>query len=72
LKKKKTQEERRPKCGYLAPSRMGNKIPMEGVADTKFVGKPEGKTIQGSIIYITTKPRLYCICQKGFADQTLI
>jgi hypothetical protein len=26
----------------------------------------------GSIPYTTTKPRHYCICQKGFTDRTLI
>jgi hypothetical protein len=26
--------------------RMGNKIPMEGVTETKFGAEPEGKTIQ--------------------------
>jgi hypothetical protein len=26
--------------------RMGNKIPMEGVTETKFRAEPEGKTIQ--------------------------
>jgi hypothetical protein len=26
---------------------------------------------QGSIPYIVIKPRLYCICQKDFADRTL-
>jgi hypothetical protein len=55
---------------------MGNKIPMEGVTETVFEGEMEGKTIQslshqGFITYATTKPRLYCICQKAFADRTL-
>jgi hypothetical protein len=26
--------------------RVGNKIPLEGVTETKFVAEPEGKTIQ--------------------------
>ena len=26
----------------------------------------------GSILYTTSKPRHYCICQKDFADRTLI
>jgi hypothetical protein len=56
--------------------RMGNKMPMEGVTETKFGAKTEGKTIQqlphlGSFPYTTTKPRHYCIYQKDFADSTL-
>jgi hypothetical protein len=38
-----TQEER-PKCGYFFI--MGNKIPMEGVTETKFRAETEGMTIQ--------------------------
>ena len=56
---------------------MGNKIPMEGVTETKFRAETEGRTIQcvpHLVIhpYTTTKPRHYCICQKYFADQTMI
>jgi hypothetical protein len=56
--------------------RMGNKIPMEGVTETKFGAETEEKTIQrlptwGSIPYTTTKPRHYCLCQKHFAVRTL-
>jgi hypothetical protein len=40
-----TQEEGRPKCGYFL-LRMGNKIPMEGVTETKFRAEKEGRTIQ--------------------------
>jgi hypothetical protein len=47
--------------------RVGNKIPMDGVIETKFGAEMEGRTIQrlshqGSIPYITTKPKHYCIC----------
>jgi hypothetical protein len=47
----------------------GNKLPMEGVTETKFGdGRKEGPfrdcPIQGSIPYTTTKPRHYCIYQK--------
>jgi hypothetical protein len=31
-----TQEEERPKCGHSILLRRGNKIPMEGVTETKF------------------------------------
>jgi hypothetical protein len=56
--------------------KMGNKIPMEGVTETKFGAEwKEGPSrdcpIQGSIPYTTTKHRNYCICQKDFADRTL-
>ena len=56
--------------------RMGNKISMEGVTETKFGAETEGRTIQrlphwGSITHTTIKPRHYCICQKDFADRTL-
>jgi hypothetical protein len=57
--------------------RMGYKIPMEGITETKFRAETEGRTIQrlphpGTIPYTTTKPRHYCICQKDFAERTLI
>jgi hypothetical protein len=70
FKKKEDQSE---KTLFL---RMGNKIPIEGVSETMFGAEREGKTTRdcptsGSIPYITTKSRLYCICQKDFADRTL-
>jgi hypothetical protein len=57
--------------------RMGNKITMERVTEIKFGAETEGRTIgdcltRGSIPYTTFKPRHYCICQKDFADRTLI
>jgi hypothetical protein len=56
--------------------RMGKKIPMEGVTETKFRAEMEGLSRdcsnRGSIPYTTTKPKHYCICQKDFADRTLI
>jgi hypothetical protein len=72
LKKKKDQ---RVDASFLP--RMGNKIPMEGVIETKFraeTGKGQSRNgpTQGPITYITTKPRHYCICQQDFADRTLI
>jgi hypothetical protein len=56
---------------------MGNKIPMEGVIETKFGAETEERPskdcpTQGSTPYTTTKPRHYCICQQDFADRTLI
>jgi hypothetical protein len=72
--KLKKKEDQSVDTSFLL--RMGNKIPMEVVTETKFGAKTEGKTIQrlshpGSIPYTTTKPRHYCICQKDFADRTL-
>ena len=55
--------------------RMGNKIPMEGVTETEFRAEREGRTMQRLPhpgIHPSTKPRHYCICQKDFADRTLI
>ena len=50
--------------------RMGNKIPVEGVTETKFGAETEERTsflsrhcpTWGFILYITTKPRHYGIC----------
>jgi hypothetical protein len=72
LKKKEDQS-----VDTLLLLRMGSKIPMEGVTETKFRAETKGSTIQrllhpGSIPYTTTKPRHDCICQKDFADRTLI
>jgi hypothetical protein len=57
--------------------RMGNRIPMEGVTETKFQAETEAgpsrdSPTRGSIPYTTTNPRHYSICQKDFADRTLI
>jgi hypothetical protein len=57
--------------------RIGNKISMEGVAETKFGAKRKGWTIQrpphlGSIPYSATKRRHYCIHQQDVAERTLI
>jgi hypothetical protein len=41
-----TQEEGRPKYGYVNPSKRGNMIPMEGVTETKCAAETEGMTIQ--------------------------
>jgi hypothetical protein len=41
IKKKKDQS-----VDTLFPLRMGNKIPMEGVTETKFGAETEGRTIQ--------------------------
>jgi hypothetical protein len=72
LKKKKHQS-----VDTLILLRIGNKIPMEGVPETKFRAETEGRTIQRlphqrSIPYTTTKPRHYFICQQDFADRTLL
>jgi hypothetical protein len=57
--------------------RIGNKISMEGVAETKFGAKMKGWTIQrlphlGIHPIIGPKRRHYCICQQEFAERTLI
>jgi hypothetical protein len=57
--------------------RMGNKIPMGGVTETKCGAETEGKAIQrlptwGSVPYTVTKPRHYCGCQQVLADGSLI
>ena len=57
--------------------RRGNKIPMEGVIETKYGVETEGMTIQklptwGSIPYTITKPRYYCGCQQVLAGRSLI
>jgi hypothetical protein len=66
--------------------RRRNKIPMEGVTETKCAtAETEGKTIQrlkerpsrdcptwGSIPYTVTTPRHYCGCQQVHADRSLI
>jgi hypothetical protein len=57
--------------------RRGNKIPMEGVTETKFMlRRKEGPSRDcptwRSIPQTTTKHRHYCICQQDFADRTLI
>ena len=54
----------------------GNKIPMEGVTETKFRAETEGSTIQrlphvGIHLMNNQKPRHYCRCQ-DFPDRSLI
>ena len=55
----------------------GNKIPMEGVIETKYGAETEGMTIQrlpylGIHPYTTTKPRHYCKCQQVLTDRSLL
>jgi hypothetical protein len=45
MKLKKKKKKARPKCGYLDPLRRGNKIPMEGITETKCRAETEGKPI---------------------------
>jgi hypothetical protein len=56
--------------------RMGNKIPMEGVTETKFGAKMERRTFQRllhpEIHPINNRQTETCICQQDFADRTLI
>jgi hypothetical protein len=72
LKKKEDQS-----VDTLFLLRMGNKIPMEGVTETKFRAQTEGMTFQilphqGSIPETNIKPRLYCGCQQELAVRSLI
>jgi hypothetical protein len=58
-------------------SRIGNKIPMKGVTETKFGAKKNKKrdypetTPPGDPSQSATKPKQYCICQQDF-EGTLI
>jgi hypothetical protein len=55
--------------------RIGNKISMEGVAETKFEAKKKGWTIQRLPhpgVHPIIKRRHYCIHQQDFAERTLI
>ena len=45
IKTHETQEEGRPKLDTLILLRRGNKIPMEGVTETKCEAETEGKAI---------------------------
>jgi hypothetical protein len=75
LKKKEDQS-----VDTLILLRRGNKIPMEGVIETKCGTEIEGMTIQRlphkspiqPIPYIITKHRHYCGCQQVLADRNLI
>jgi hypothetical protein len=55
--------------------RMGNKIPMEGVTETKFEAEMEGRTIQ-RLPYLEIHPinnhQTQTLLQQYFADRTLI
>ena len=59
--------------------RIGNKIPMEGVTETKFGAEKKEWTIQRllhpgihPIISHQTQTLLHCIRQQYFAERTLI
>ena len=58
--------------------RMGNKILIERVTETKLGAETIERTIQRlphlgiHPIYRTTKRRHYCTCQQDFAERTLI
>ena len=62
----KKKEDQRVDTSFLL--KIGNKIPMEGVTDTKFEAKTKGWTIQRlphlwvHIPYSGTKRSHYCIC----------
>ena len=72
-KKIKKKENQRVDTSFLL--RIGNKIPMNGVTETRFGAKVKGWTIQRLPhlgIHPIIKPRQYCICQQDFAEGTLI
>jgi hypothetical protein len=46
-KPRETQEDRRPNCGNIHLFRMGMKILIEGVTETKCGTETNGMTIQG-------------------------
>jgi hypothetical protein len=56
----------------------GNKIPTEGVTETKYGAETERMTIQRlahlgiHLRYAITKPRDYCGCQQVLANRILI
>jgi hypothetical protein len=57
--------------------RIGNKIPMKGVTETKCGAETEGMTSRVCptwrfIPYTTTKPRHFCGCQQVLDDRSLI
>jgi hypothetical protein len=47
MKLKKKKKKGRPSMDTLLLLKMGNKIPMEGVTETKFRAEMEGRTNQG-------------------------
>jgi hypothetical protein len=57
--------------------RRGNKIPMQGDAETKCGAETEGKAIQRllhlrSIPYTVTKPIYCCGCKEVLAERNMI
>jgi hypothetical protein len=73
MKLKKNEDQ---SVNTLLLLRMGNKIPMEGVTETKFGAETEEKTIQrlshlGIHPIYNHQTQIYCICQQDFADRTL-
>jgi hypothetical protein len=65
--KLKKKEEQRVDTSFLLKT--GNKIPMEGVTETKFGAETKGWTIQrlphpGIHPIISPQSRHYCICNK--------
>jgi hypothetical protein len=72
LKKKEDQS-----VDTLILLRRGNKMPMEGVTETKCESETEGMTIQilphlAIHLLTTTKNRHYCRCQQELVDRSLI
>jgi hypothetical protein len=72
----KKKEDQRTDTSVLLRSR--EKIPMEGITETKCGSETEGKAIERlpyteiHPIYTVTKPRHYCRCQQMLANRSLI
>ena len=72
-KKIKKREDQWVDTSFLL--RIGNKIPMKGVTETRFAAKTKGWTIQRLPhlgIYPITNPDTIAQCQKDFAESTLL
>ena len=73
--KLKKKEDQSVDTSFLL--RMGNKIPMEGVTETKFRAESEGMTIQrlphlGIYLINNHQSQTLGRCQQDFADSRLL
>jgi hypothetical protein len=72
--KLKKKEDQSVDTSFLL--RMGNKIPREGVTETKFRAETEGPPRDcptwRSIPHTVNKSSHYCRCQQVLADRSLI
>jgi hypothetical protein len=73
--KLKKKEDQSMDTSFLL--RMGNKIPMEGVTETKFRDETEGRTMQrlphlGIHLIYNLQTQTLFHCQQDFANRILI